>query len=53
MTNLLINCYFDGLTIAEAREFIERCTGEAVTETQINRAVASILESAGDDWTTK
>jgi len=50
MKNLLINCFYDGMTLGEAIIFIKRCYQEAPTEKQIASAQKIIKESAGIDW---
>lgn len=50
MKNLLMNCYFDGMTISEAIIFIERCYHEAPTQKQINNAMKTIKEQLNKTW---
>ena len=50
MTNLLINCYNDGMTIAQAKEYIERNYSEKVTEKAINKAATKILSFSNKNW---
>ena len=50
MYNILINCFYSGLTIAQARDFIMRCYGENPSEKQINKAQKSIKASTGREW---
>ena len=50
MKNLLKNCYFDGMTIAQAVEFATRVYQEAPTNRQIENVKKSIKESTGIEW---
>ena len=50
MKNLLLNLYYDGYTVAEAMEFIERCYGDRPTERQIENIKKSIKKTTGNDW---
>ena len=50
MCSLLINCFFSGLTITQAQEFILRCYGENPSEKQIEKAQKSIKQSTGREW---
>ena len=50
MYSILINCFFSGLTMAQARDFIMRCYGENPSEKQITKAQKSIKASTGKDW---
>jgi|GEM_PF-2217953 hypothetical protein len=50
MKNLLINTYFDGMTLDQAIAFITRCYGKAPTEKQIQEAKQSIKNSTNVDW---
>lgn len=50
MTNILINCYYDGMTFGEAVAFINRCYGEYPTQREISKAQKSIKECTGKDW---
>jgi len=47
---LLIDCYYDGMTIAKAKEFIERCYEETVTEDQIKRAKRYVKNIMDEEW---
>ena len=50
MKNLLINCYFDGMTVKEATDFISRCYQEVPTQRQINAAMKTIREQTNKSW---
>ena len=50
MYNILINCFYSGLTVSQARDFIMRCYGENPSEKQITKAQKSIKESTGREW---
>ena len=50
MKNLLKNCYFDGMTLAQAIEFASRVYQEVPTDRQIANVRKSIKESTGIDW---
>lgn len=42
MKNLIKNCYFDGKTAQEAKEFIERCYQESVSIEKIEKEYKKI-----------
>lgn len=50
MTNLLTNCYYDGMTVNEAKEFIKRNYQEEVTEKVLNKVKAKILSTTNKEW---
>lgn len=50
MTNLLINCWYDGMTIEQAKDFIRRNYQEEVTEKQLNKVKEIIKNQAKKVW---
>jgi transposase-like protein len=50
MTNLLINCYYDGMTVSEAKDFIKRNYKEEASEKAINKAKQKILSTTNKEW---
>jgi len=50
IVNLLMSCYYDGKTVAEAVAFIERCYCDKVTDKALEKAKAIILDIAGRKW---
>lgn len=50
MKNLLMNCYYDGLSIEEAKEFIEKCYHEVPTQKQIENAKKIIKNCENKEW---
>lgn len=50
MKNLLMNCYYDGMTIKEAIDFIGRCYWEVPTEKQIENAKRIIKDCTNKEW---
>lgn len=50
MTNLLINCWYDGMTIEQAKYFIRRNYQEEVTEKQLNKVKEIIKNQAKKVW---
>ena len=51
MKNILINCYYDGMTVSQAKEFIKSVYKyEQVTEKQINNAKKTILNCTNKEW---
>ena len=50
MKQLLLNCYWDGMTLANTVEYIARCFGETPTERQISAAKKAVKDSTGKDW---
>lgn len=50
MKNLLMNCFYDNMTIAEAADFIIRCYGEEPTERQIKNAQKTIKSTLNVEW---
>jgi transposase-like protein len=50
MTNLLMNCYYDGMTVKQAKEFIERNYKEEVTEKALNKVKQKILNNTNKEW---
>jgi hypothetical protein len=47
---IMINCYFDKLTIKEAVEFAERCYSAKVTDRQIENVKKAIKSFEKIDW---
>ena len=50
MNRLLMACYFDGLTIAEAKEWIERVYQEKVTDKAIENAQHTVRTQMNKEW---
>jgi transposase-like protein len=50
MTNLLMNCYYDGMTVSQAKEFIKRNYKEEVTENTLNKVKQKILNNTNKEW---
>lgn len=50
MYRILLNCYYDGLTIEQAKEFIRDCYKEEVTEKQIEKAKLIIMNCEKKEW---
>lgn len=50
MKDLLSRCYYDGMTVTEAVDFISRCYGEAPTAKQVEKTQAIIKSCNGQDW---
>ena len=50
MKRLLINCYLDRMTVAEAKTFLERAYELKATEKQIEKAKKEIKEDFGKEW---
>lgn len=50
MKRLLINCFYEGMTVAAAVDFITRCYEETPTEKQIAAAKKTIKECNNVDW---
>lgn len=50
MKNLLINCFYDGMTLGQAIAYIERCYTETPTDRQIKLAQNSIKACTGKEW---
>ena len=49
MRDLLIDCYYDGMTLNAALDFISRNYGSVSNKTIVS-AVASIKDCTGIDW---
>ena len=50
MKNLLINCYYDGMTVKEAITFITNSYHEEPTEKAIQEARALIRSTTNKNW---
>ena len=50
MQDLLNRCYYDGMTVMEAVQFIERAYNKKITEKSIKIAKANIKASSNIDW---
>ena len=50
MNRLLMACYFDGLTVAEAKEWIERVYQEKVTDKAIEKAKNIVKNQMNKEW---
>jgi len=50
MKELLIRCYFDGMTLTEAIDFLTSACREAPTPRQIAAAKKRIMSFANVDW---
>ena len=50
MKRLLINCYYDGMTLGEAISFIKRCYQTSPSAKHIADAKQSIKDCTGVDW---
>lgn len=50
MNRVLMDCYFDGLTVAEAKEWIERVYQEKVTDKAIERAKNTVRTQMNKEW---
>ena len=50
MNRLLMACYFDGLTVAEAKEWIERVYQEKVTDKAIEKARNTVRTQMNKEW---
>ena len=50
MKDLLMNCYYEGMTIEQSIEFITRCYDKAPTEKQLENAKKSIKQFANKEW---
>jgi transposase-like protein len=50
MTNLLMNCYYDGMTVKQAKEFIKSAYQEEVTEKALNKVKQKILNNTNKEW---
>ncbi len=50
MKNLLIKCYYDGMTLKEATDFIIRCYGESPNKKQIESAISTIKNCKNIEW---
>jgi hypothetical protein len=50
MTNLLMNCYYDGMTVKQAKEFIKNAYQEEVTEKALNKVKQKILNNTNKEW---
>ena len=47
---ILTRLYYDGYTVADAREYAERVYGCEITERKIKNAIKKIKEHTGKDW---
>lgn len=50
MKNALKSCYFDGMTLQQAIEFLTRCYGEVPSEKLIANVKKSIESSTKKEW---
>lgn len=50
MRNLLMNCYYDGLTIEQTIAFVSRCYWETPTARQIENVKREIKETLNIEW---
>ncbi len=50
MKQLLISCFYDGMSVSEAVAFISRCYQETPTPRQIQNAKKTIKACTGIDW---
>jgi hypothetical protein len=50
MQDLLKRCYYDGMTVMEAVQFIERAYNKKITEKSIKIAKANIKSLTNIDW---
>lgn len=50
MKDLLLNCYWDGMTLGAAIIFIKRCYSETPSEKHIKAAKKLIKECTGKNW---
>lgn len=46
---LLMECYYDGKSIADTIKFVERCYGEEITDRLLIKAI-KVIESCGGSW---
>ena len=47
---LLIDCYYEKMTVDQAVEFIKRCYQETPTEDQIKRAKRFVKNIVDEEW---
>lgn len=50
MTEVLISCFFEGMSIEEALGYVERCYGERPTMRQLSLAAQQIQDSQNVEW---
>lgn len=50
MKSLLMNGFYDGMTVAETLEFLERVYQVKPTEKQVSKAKNQIKEMTGKEW---
>ncbi len=50
MRDYLMNCFYDGMTISETVNFIERCFSKKPSEKMISKIKSEIKNNTGKDW---
>lgn len=45
-----MNCYYDGMTVEQAKDYIKRNYQEEVTEKALNKVKAKILSNLNKNW---